>query len=81
MDRNAFPFDISWKNLVWGGISPLIIKFVFEASVNWVRTPNLLKHWGLKSTNNSSLCGASICSLQHILLNCIVALRDERYTW
>ena len=46
--ENTLPFDMSWKNLIWGGISPLIIKFVLEASVNWVRTPNLLKLWGLK---------------------------------
>ena len=43
--ENALPFDMSWNNLIWGGISPQIIKFVLEASVNWVRTPNLLKLW------------------------------------
>ena len=48
--------------------------------MNWVRTLNLLKLWGLKSTSNCPLCGASICSLHHILSNCTVALRDERYT-
>ena len=47
--------------------------------MNWVHTPNLLKLWGLKSTSNCLLCGA--CTLHHILLNCTVALRDERYTW
>ena len=81
MGRNAVPFDMSWKNLSWGGISPLIIKFVLEASVNWECTPKLLKLWGLKSASNCPLCGASICSLHHILSNCTVALRDERYTW
>ena len=79
--ENALPFDMSWKNLIWGGISPLKVKFVLAASVNWVRTPNLLKLWGLKSTSNCPLCGASVCSLHHILSNCTVALRDERYTW
>ena len=79
--ENALPFDMSWKNLIWGGISPHIIKFVLEASVNWVRTPNLLKLWGLKSTSSCPLCGATVCSLHHILSNCTVALNDERYTW
>jgi len=54
--ENALPFDMSWKNLIWGGISPHIIKFVLEASVNWVRTPNLLKLWGLKSASSCPLC-------------------------
>ena len=72
---------MSWNNLIWGGISPLITKFVLESSVNWVRTPNLLKLWGLKNTSSCCLCGAPICSLHHILSNCSVALNGERYTW
>ena len=72
---------MSWKNLIWGGVSPLITKFVLESSVNWVRTPNLLKLWGLKNTSSCCLCGAPICSLHHILSNCSVALNGERYTW
>ena len=36
---------------------------------------------GLEKFSNCPLCGASICSLHHILSNCTVALRDERYTW
>ena len=24
--ENAVPFDMSWNNLIWGGISPQIIK-------------------------------------------------------
>ena len=79
--ENALPFDMSWNNLIWGGVSPLITKFVLESSVNWVRTPNLLKLWGLKNTSSCCLCGAPICSLHHILSNCSVALNGERYTW
>ena len=58
--ENASPFDMSWNNLIWGGVSPLITKFVLESSVNWVRTPNLLKLWGLKNTSSCCLCGAPV---------------------
>ena len=74
--ENALPFDMSWKNLIWGGISPLIVKFVLEASVNWVRTPNLLKLWGLKSTSNCPLCGPLsapfITFFRTALLHCVM---------
>ena len=44
----AEPFDFSWKNIIWGGISAEIFKFVLTASVNWVRTPDLLSLWQYK---------------------------------
>ena len=42
------PFDFTWKNIIWGGISPEVVKFILNASVNWVRTPVLMKLWGYK---------------------------------
>ena len=33
------PFDLSWRNLIWGNLSTHVLKFVPNATVNWVRTP------------------------------------------
>ena len=38
-------FDLSWKNLIYRQ-GPHVIKFVLNATVNWVKTPDLLKLWG-----------------------------------
>jgi hypothetical protein len=38
------PFDFSWKSLLYKH-SPHLVKFVLHASINWVRTPDLLKIW------------------------------------
>ena len=77
----AEPFDLSWKILIWGNLSPYVIKFVLAASVNWVRTPDLLHLWSYKQTCYCCLCGASKCTLHHILSNCSFAFKDKRYTW
>ena len=79
--ESAIPFDFSWKNLIWGGISPDLIKFILASSVNWARTPNLMKLWGWKKTAACCLCAADTCTLHHILSNCSYALADKRYTW
>ena len=73
-------FDLSWKSLLYKH-SPALIKFVLNASINWVRTPDLLKIWGLRKTCFCCLCGAKQCTLHHILANCQYALKDKRYTW
>ena len=75
------PFDFSWKNLIWGGLSFDIIKFILAASINWVRTPVLLHLWGYKNTCYCCLCGAQKCTIHHILSSCNFALNNGRYTW
>jgi len=45
--ENTIPFDFSWQNLIWSSNTKLI-SFVLNATVNWVRTPDLLQLWGLK---------------------------------
>ena len=77
----AEPFDFSWKNIIWGGISAEIFKFVLNASVNWVRTPDLLSLWQYKKTCYCCLCGAEKCTLHHILSECNFSLQDKRFTW
>ena len=78
----AIPFDFSWKNIIYGPGEHLL-KFVLHASVNWVRTPDLLRLWGYICTNQAKckLCEAPNCTLHHILSNCDVALQQKRYTW
>ena len=53
--ETAEPFDFSWHNIIWGGISEEVLKFVLNASVNWVRTPDLLNLWHYKKSA-SVLC-------------------------
>jgi Reverse transcriptase (RNA-dependent DNA polymerase) len=79
--ETTHPFDFSWKNLIWGNVSPAVLKFVLAASVNWVRTPDLMHLWGYKSSEYCCLCGAQKCTLHHILAGCTFALKDKRFTW
>ena len=74
------PFDFSWKNLIFGPGNHLL-KFVLNASVNWVKTPDLLKLWVYTQQDNCALCNSPGCSLHHILCNCDVALQQRRYNW
>ena len=75
------PFDLSWRNLIWGSLSTHVLKFVLNATVNWVRTPALLHLWGYKQDCCCCLCGANKCTLHHILSNCNFSLNSGRYTW
>ena len=40
--ETAEPFDFSWHTIIWGGISEEVLKFVLNASINWVRMPDVL---------------------------------------
>jgi hypothetical protein len=77
---NAIPFDLSWENVIWKS-SPHIVKFVLNASINWVRTPDLLKLWGYKAEANCPICPTELCTLHHIISGCTTALASGRYTW
>jgi hypothetical protein len=76
---SARPFDLSWRNLIT--TAPSLIKFVLNAQINCVRTPDMLKLWGYTQTATCPLCGAVQCTLHHILVNCKFALEQKRYTW
>ena len=74
------PFDLSWRNLIWGP-GPRIISFVLNATINSLPTPDMLKLMGISEVGYCNLCGASQCTLFHILVGCTKALTDKRYTW
>jgi len=78
--ETALPFDLSWKNLIYGHISPPLVKFLLNATGNTVPTPALRKLWGYKSHDCCPLCGAPKCTLHHILSNCAIALSQGRFT-
>ena len=80
--ENSLPYDLSWKNLIWGNYDSQLIAFVLNASTNSVISPNLQRLWGHKSHATCPLkCGATNCTLHHILSNCSTALNGKRYTW
>jgi hypothetical protein len=74
------PFDLSWKNLIYGP-GRHIIKFVLNAAVNWVKTPDTIRTWGYKRTAFCPLCRHPHCTLHHIISHCTHALNGGRYTW
>ena len=78
--ENTIPFDFSWQKLIWSSNTKLI-SFVLNATVNWVRTPDLLQLWGFKTSACCKLCPSEKCTLHHILFNCPTALKQKRYTW
>ena len=79
--EHTVPFDLSWKNLIYGPGTHLL-KWILNASVNWVKTPDLLRLWGKCAGANCPLnCGSTQCTLHHILSGCKIALSDGRYRW
>lgn len=76
----VIPFDLSWKNLIYGQ-GPHVIKFVLNATVNWVKTPDLLKLWGYSEQAHCKLCRHPQCTLHHIISNCDHSLKGGRYLW
>jgi hypothetical protein len=52
----AIPFDFSWPNLLYGP-GPHVIRFVLNAQINSVRTPDMLKPWGYQASAECKLCG------------------------
>ena len=77
--ESARPFDLSWQSLIT--TAPSLIKFVLNAQINCVRTPDMLKLWGYTTVATCPLCSANQCTLHHILVNCSFALNQKRYTW
>jgi hypothetical protein len=74
------PADLSWRNLIYGP-GPHVIKFILNATVNWLKTPDMMKIWGYKQTAFCPLCRHPQCTLHHIISGCPIALHQGRYTW
>src|SRR4051812_22877478 len=69
-----------WKNLIYGP-GPKVIAFVLNAQINSVKTPDMLRLWGMTPSALCPLCSHPNCTLHHILANCPFALNQGRYTW
>jgi hypothetical protein len=78
--KETIPFDLSWKNLIFGP-GGKIISFVLNATINGCKTPAMMKLWGYKNSDLCSLCEEPKCTLHHILSNCDISLKQQRYTW
>lgn len=76
----AIPLDLSWQNLIYGP-GPHVLKFMLNASVNWVKTPDLLRLWNYVQSATCVLCGHKQCTLHHIIAACKHSLRSKRFTW
>jgi len=77
---NVSPFDLSWKNLIYGP-GPRVIAFVLNAQINSLKTPDMMQLWGYVPSACCVFCGAEKCTLHHVLVNCKHALEQGRYTW
>ena len=77
---DSVPYDFSWRNLIWG-LNDQLVKFVIHASINWIKTPDLLSLWGKKERSHCPLCNHIPCSIHHIISSCAFALNDKRYEW
>lgn len=78
-DESA-PYDFSWRNLILG-FNDQLVKFVIHASINWVKTPDLLSLWFKGVKPHCPLCNHKPCSIHHIIASCKFALNDKRYEW
>ena len=77
----------------WGKVmtnySPRLFKFVLNASINTLPSPDNLRRWGVKNKEfKCGLCSQSWVTSAHILAGCPYVLKTEnqnpgtdRYTW
>ena len=77
---STIPFDLSWKNLIYGP-GPYLLKFVLNSIINCVQTPDMLRLWNYVGSATCPLCLKPQCTLHHILANCSWALNGSRYNW
>lgn len=75
----ALDRPLSWKEL-WGTDQGKL-SFLLRAVADLLPTPNNLKIWGKEEDPSCKQCGASICTLNHILAGCPKALGEGRYRW
>jgi hypothetical protein len=57
------------------------IKFVMDNQCGLCPSPSNLIKWGYKVSASCGLCKKKSATTLHILNNCVVALRQGRYTW
>ena len=71
--------DLRWKNLLAG--PPALTSFCIGATYGTLASPANLKRWGLSSDGRCELCEKKGAGVQHILLNCNIALGQGRYRY
>jgi hypothetical protein len=78
--EKTIPFDLSWRNLIYG-CNEYILRFVLNATINSVVTPDLLRLWGKIENDTCPLCTKGQCTQMHILSSCPYSLYHHRYNW
>ncbi|KAJ8351555.1 hypothetical protein SKAU_G00230310 [Synaphobranchus kaupii] len=75
----ALERSLSWKEL-WGTEQGKLT-FLLRAVSDLLPTPKNLKIWGKEEDPSCKQCGATLCTLNHILNGCPKALGEGRYRW
>ncbi|XP_077352497.1 uncharacterized protein prkg2l isoform X1 [Festucalex cinctus] len=77
--EGALERPLSWKE-IWG-TDQNKLGFLLRAVADLLPTPSNLKIWGKEEEASCNHCGASLCTLNHILTSCPKALAGGRYRW
>lgn len=77
--EEALERPLSWKEL-WATDQGKL-NFLLRAVADLLPTPSNLKIRGKDQEASCSQCGASVCTLNHILASCPKALADGCYRW
>jgi Reverse transcriptase (RNA-dependent DNA polymerase). len=79
--------DLSWSTLLYN-YSQRLLKFMANAQLNTLPTPDNLKRWNLTQEAVCGLCGEKAVSLSHVLAGCNWVRqsenklpREDRFSW
>ena len=72
--------DISWKEMVFD-ISEHVLSFRLNAIAMTLPSWSNLNRWGIKRGGKCPLCLKPNATAAHVSNNCVIALRQGRYTW
>lgn len=75
----ALERPLSWREL-WATDQGKL-NFLLRAVADLLPTPSNLKIWSKEQEASCSQCGASLCTLNHILASCPKALAEGRHRW
>ena len=71
--------ELSWKSLL--AMPSSLISFCLGATFDTLLSPSNLKSWRLITESSCFLCGKSICTSEHILAACKIALHQGRFSF
>ena len=72
--------DISWKEMVFD-LSEHVLSFRLNAIAMTLPSWSNLNRWGIKRGGKCPLCLTPNATAGHVSNNCVIALRQGRYTW